>query len=216
MQRYWEHLDEQSEPRASALADPRGRVEAAPRGGRLPPVCNCSRAVPRGTTPRRPQGGDATGCGSLADGDPLELHVTGNAANLSETAVAAYRRLNWPERVRFLGSIDDRELARQYASARLLLMLSRDEGFGLPVLEAMAYGCPVIAAARGSLPEVLGDAGILVNPEDADEVADAIRTLLNSPDRRAVLVDRARRRARAFAWEKAASRMVEVYHEALS
>jgi glycosyltransferase involved in cell wall biosynthesis len=79
--------------------------------------------------------------------DPLELHLTGSPASLCPAARAAYERLPWKNRVLFLADPSDEALSAQYVSAGALLMLSLDEGFGLPVLEAMAHGCPVIAAA---------------------------------------------------------------------
>ena len=145
--------------------------------------------------------------------DPLELRLTGNITSLPPTALKAYRRLIFPERVRFLGRVDDRELARQYAGAIVLLMLSHDEGFGLPALEAMAHGCPVIAAARTSLPEVVVDAGILVEPDNANQVCEALRSVTTSPTLRAALAQRARQRARGFSWATTASRMLEVYRQ---
>ncbi|MGB2985392.1 MAG: glycosyltransferase, partial [Phycisphaerae bacterium] len=111
--------------------------------------------------------------------------------------------------------IDDAELSHQYASAQVVLVLSRDEGFGLPVLEAMAHGCPVVAAANAALPEVVGDAGILVDPDNSDAVADAIRLMLTDPTRRGELASRALARARMFSWCATASRMREVYKLAL-
>jgi len=146
--------------------------------------------------------------------DPLELWLTGCRTSLCQDATEMYRRLKHPWRIRFLGDIADDALARHYASATMLLMLSRDEGFGLPVLEAMAYGCPVIAAAAGSLPEVGGDAAILVAPDDARETADAIRRLRVGPSDTAELVRRGRNRAAAFSWDLTAERMTDLYLKA--
>ncbi len=144
--------------------------------------------------------------------DPvLELHLTGNVGSLSGEAKEAYRSLSGDARIRFLGDVDDDELERQYASAGVLLMLSRDEGFGLPVLEAMAHGCPVIAAANAALPEVVGDAGVLVDPDNAEEVSNAMGVLVADPYRRAEYVRRGRQRASEFGWEVAASRMHALY-----
>ena len=145
----------------------------------------------------------------------LELRLTGLVGSLRGAAATAYRNLPGDVPVRFLGDIDDQELERQYASAQVLLMLSRDEGFGLPVLEAMAHGCPVVAAARAALPEVVGDAGLLVDPENADEISGAMRMLIANPDLRAKYVHRGRQRARTFSWEATASQMRAVYERML-
>jgi glycosyltransferase involved in cell wall biosynthesis len=89
------------------------------------------------------------------------------------------------------------------------------EGFGFPPLEAMALGTPVVAADRGSLPEVLGDAALLVDPQDDRAVAQAIESVI----KRSELRERLRRagigRARTFTWEKCAERTIEVYREVL-
>lgn len=145
----------------------------------------------------------------------LELRLTGLVGSLRGAAATAYGNLPRGAPVRFLGDVSDDELERQYASAQVLLLLSRDEGFGLPVLEAMAHGCPVIAAARAALPEVVGDAGLLVDPENADEVSCAIRMLIANPDLRATYVHSGRQRARTFSWEAAASRMRSLYERVL-
>ncbi len=145
----------------------------------------------------------------------LELRLTGFVGSLRGAAATAYRNLPGDAPVRFLGDINDQELERQYGSAQLLLMLSRDEGFGLPVLEAMAHGCPVVAAARAALPEVVGDAGLLVDPENADEISGAMRMLIANPDLRAKYVHRGRQRARTFSWKATASQMRAVYERVL-
>jgi glycosyltransferase involved in cell wall biosynthesis len=148
--------------------------------------------------------------------DKLELRLTGQAASLAPPAAEVYRQIAGTGRLRFLGSPSDEELARQYASARCLLLLSHYEGFGLPVLEAMAHGCPVVAAANASLPEVTGDAGILVNPSDADEVARAMRRLVSEPAHRAALIRLGKARAASYSWQDTALRMRGIYEEACS
>jgi len=90
------------------------------------------------------------------------------------------------------------------------------EGFGFPPLEAMALGTPVVASDRGSLPEVLGDAALLVDPEDDRAVAQAVESVLTKPEVR----DRLRRagvaRARTFTWERCADRTLDVYRDVLN
>jgi glycosyltransferase involved in cell wall biosynthesis len=147
--------------------------------------------------------------------EPLELRMTGTVAMLAQDALDVYRRLPHKAGVRFLGDLEDGELARQYAGARALLMLSHNEGFGLPALEAMAHGCPVVAASNASLPEVVGDAGVLVDGDDPEGICDAVRLLAKGSDRRSELIRRGRRRAREFGWDATASRMRELYERAL-
>ena len=98
----------------------------------------------------------------------------------------------------------------------MLVLPSFDEGFGLPVLEAMTLGVPVVAANRGSLPEVLGGAGILVDPDDHDGLATAIRTVLRDPVARGRMTHAGLARARAYSWEVSARRLYEAYVEALA
>lgn len=141
----------------------------------------------------------------------LELRLTGRPALLSEDAAEVYNRLPDKSRVHFLGDIDDAELARHYAHARVLLILSHDEGFGLPALEAMAHGCPVAAASNASLPEVVGDAGLLVDTDTPDAVCDALRLLAGPSDQREEFIRRGRLRARALRWDVTAARMREIY-----
>jgi len=150
------------------------------------------------------------------EGMTLELRLTGRPETLSAHAREAYRRLPADAPVRFLGDINDDDLSRQYRSARALLLLSKAEGFGLPVLEAMAHRCPVIASARGALPEVVGDAGLLVNPDGPAQVVAAISSLISTSHLREDLIARGVHRAAMFSWSQTAESLVEVYQEALS
>ena len=117
--------------------------------------------------------------------------------------------------VRRLGHLPDADLPALYRGAALLVQPSLWEGFGLPVAEAMALGVPVIAADRGALPEVAGDAALLVDPEDVAAIAAAIASLLDDPAVRADLAQRGRRRAAGLHWEGAARRTLAVYEAAL-
>ncbi len=146
----------------------------------------------------------------------LELRLTGDASSLKHDASTAFDRVRHRGPVRFLGEIEDGELAAQYRNARTLLTLSRDEGFGLPVLEAMVHGCPVVAAANASLPEVVGDAGVLVDGDNRDEVAAAVYRMVNDQSHRSEYLRRGAARARAFGWDAVALRMREVYERVLS
>jgi glycosyltransferase involved in cell wall biosynthesis len=116
-------------------------------------------------------------------------------------------------RVHPLGFVDDRELAALYAAADGLIFASLFEGFGLPAVEAMGAGCPVVAARTTSLPEVVGDAGILVDPLDTGAIAAAMVRLANDGVLRAELAAKGRERARAFSWQKAREATCGVYRE---
>jgi glycosyltransferase involved in cell wall biosynthesis len=117
---------------------------------------------------------------------------------------------------RFLGWVDDGELEALYALAACFVLPSLYEGFGFPVLEAMARGVPVACSDRGSLGEVAGDAARLFDPEQPSSIADAIEALLADPDEAARLSAAGRERAAEFTWEQTARATVEVYRRTLA
>jgi glycosyltransferase involved in cell wall biosynthesis len=117
--------------------------------------------------------------------------------------------------VRYLGRVDRPHLVRLMQAARLFVYPSRYEGFGLPPAEALACGVPVVACESSSLPEVVGDAGLLVEPGDAAAFAAAIRHLLAEPQLEAELRSRALPQAARFSWPKAAAEMEEIFLAAL-
>ncbi len=116
-----------------------------------------------------------------------------------------------PGRVVALGRVDDAVLARLYRRAALLVYPSRYEGFGFPIIEAMAAGLPVVASNAASLPEVAGDAALLVDPEDADGWADAVTRILHDATLRDDLVARGKARAAGFTWGRTARLTADVY-----
>jgi len=113
--------------------------------------------------------------------------------------------------VRFLGPVDDADLPALHSAAMLFVFPSLYEGFGLPVLEAMACGAPVICGNRSSLPEVAGDAAILVDPTDTDAIAAAIRQVLAEDGLRRSLAEKSLRQATHFSWQRTAAETLEVY-----
>jgi len=117
------------------------------------------------------------------------------------------------DRISVLGYVPPSELAAWYARAMIFAFPSLDEGFGMPVLEAMAAGTPVIASNRAALPEVAGDAAWLVNPEAAGELSEAIVQLARDPARRAELSRRGLQRAAQFTWAQAVEKTWQVYGE---
>jgi alpha-1,3-rhamnosyl/mannosyltransferase len=125
-------------------------------------------------------------------------------------AIAAY---GVGDQVVRTGRIPEADLDVLYRRATLLAFPSRYEGFGLPVLEAMSRGCPVVASRVGGLPGVAGEAAVLLDPLDAPAWAGAIADLLDHADRRTVLSRRGVERARHFRWSDAAASLAAVYRE---
>ena len=117
--------------------------------------------------------------------------------------------------VRHVGYVDPAERRALYEGARLLVQPSFEEGFGFPVLEAMTLGVPVVAANRGSLPEVLDDAGPLVDPEKPEDIANAISRVLTDDAYAAACTARGLERVRAFRWDETARRVYETYSQAI-
>jgi glycosyltransferase involved in cell wall biosynthesis len=115
-----------------------------------------------------------------------------------------------PERVMFAGFVNDEDLPALYSGATALLYPSIYEGFGLPVLEAMASGCVPVVADTTALPEVVGDAGIMIDPCDTEQIASAIIRIADDTDLRKVLRGRGVDRSREFAWERSAASTARV------
>jgi glycosyltransferase involved in cell wall biosynthesis len=123
------------------------------------------------------------------------------------------RALGLGDRVTFTGFVPDEDLVLLYGAATMLVLPSKGEGFGLPVVEAMACGLPVTASDRNSLPEVLGGAGLLFDPDSDDAIADCVLRLLREPALRADLRTRGLARAEAYSWDAGADTMMRVLEE---
>ncbi len=117
------------------------------------------------------------------------------------------------EGVIFAGYVNDFDMPAIYSMAEALLFPSFYEGFGLPPLEAMACGTPVVTSNSASIPEVAGDAAILVDPSSAADMAAALETVLGSGSLRQELIDKGLARAKKFSWEKAAAKTREIYKQ---
>ena len=113
----------------------------------------------------------------------------------------------------FVGYISEPQLADYYCSAVLLAYPSLYEGFGLPPLEAMACGCPVVTSSTSSLPEVVGDAGIMVNPYDSYSLVQAMRQLFTDNELRDNLIRKGLEQSKKFSWEKTAELTQQVYNK---
>jgi len=111
------------------------------------------------------------------------------------------------------GYIDYKELPTLYSGASAFVLPSFCESFGIPLLEAMACGAPIVTSNTFAMPEVVGDAGLLVNPYDFQEIGDAIYSLLKDKELREVLIKKGLERVKIFSWEKAAKQTLAVYQE---
>jgi glycosyltransferase involved in cell wall biosynthesis len=141
----------------------------------------------------------------------VDLVLAGAPGWLTDDVYGLVGRLGLTGRAHFLGRVSDEELLWLYNQARMLVMPSFYEGFGLPTLEAMACGCPVIVANVSSLPEVVGDAGLLFDPLDADALTVAIWRLLSDPTLRRELIEKGLKRSACFSWERAARETLDLY-----
>jgi Glycosyltransferase len=117
--------------------------------------------------------------------------------------------------IRDLGAVAEADLPALYSDALIFVYPSRYEGFGLPPLEAMACGAAVICSRAGSLPEVVGDAALLIDPDDPGALAAAIDRVLADTALRAALSDAGRRRAATFSWQRTAEETLAVYARAV-
>jgi glycosyltransferase involved in cell wall biosynthesis len=150
---------------------------------------------------------EAFGAFARADERGHQLVVAGPRHRPSE--------LPSPAGVRALGLVDDADLPALYRRATAFVTLSFHEGFGLPALEAMACGTPVVAAANTALLETVGDAGLLVDARDPRAAAEALRAVSGDPQLAARLRERGLKRAALHTWARAAQRLLETYRRAL-
>jgi glycosyltransferase involved in cell wall biosynthesis len=144
-----------------------------------------------------------------------QLILAGKPTAHRDALEAAIRRHGLGAQARFTGFVPDEDLPLLYRAVDALAFPSLFEGFGLPVLEAMACGTPVVASNTSSIPEVAGDAALLVDPLDAGALAEAVRRLLEDAGLRRELIARGLRRAQRFSWEEAARRVLDVYRAAV-
>ena len=147
---------------------------------------------------------------------PHHLVIVGPKQRVHEKIQQIVQQLQLENRVHFTGYVAADDLASVYSGADLFLFPSFYEGFGLPVLEAMACGTPVICSNVSSLPEVVGDAAITVNPYQMDELVNAIRRVLSDSTLREEMRGKGLIHANQFTWQKSAQATLNIYHELLS
>ncbi|HYJ85896.1 MAG TPA: glycosyltransferase family 1 protein [Pyrinomonadaceae bacterium] len=152
---------------------------------------------------------------ALAAAIPLapEIALCTVGAPFSESEQKIIARLGLNGRVENYGRVSDRQLAALYQRSLAFVYPSLYEGFGIPLLEAMQCGAPVIASNRSSIPEVVGDAAILINPEQTSELTDALVAISNRPALRQSLIARGYDHARSFSWEETTRQTLEIYRK---
>ncbi|HJO30103.1 MAG TPA: glycosyltransferase family 1 protein [Acidobacteriota bacterium] len=147
------------------------------------------------------------------DYDDLDLVIAGGDFSQHPELQAACKSYGIEDRVKPLGFRPKKELRALYSLARIFVFPSLYEGSGLPPLEAMACGTPVVASDNSAIPEIVGRNGLLVNPYRVDAITDAIRSLLEDSSLRDALGAQGKLRAKEFDWDKSARRVLDVYRE---
>jgi len=148
--------------------------------------------------------------------DPMPLVIAGGRGWLMDDFLGLLESLGVRDRIVMTGYVSDDELVWLYRNCYANLYPSLFEGFGLPVLEGMTLGAATMTSTAASLPEVAGDAAILLAPEDPDAWSDAMCALAGDPDEREGLQERAVRQAARFSWRDSASQLLQLYEEAVS
>lgn len=145
-----------------------------------------------------------------------KLLIVGKNLNQKKDLLEEISYLNLENKVELKGFLTDRELKKLYSQASLYIYPSLYEGFGLPILEAQASGCPVITSNISSMPEVAGNGALLVNPYNVDEIAEAMNKVLTDDKLRKNLIKEGYKNIKRFSWEKTAKETLKVYEEVLN
>ena len=145
--------------------------------------------------------------------DAWHLVITGGKGWMYEAIFEQVKRSGLEGRVHFPGFVDDADLPVLYSAADLFAYVSLYEGFGLPLLEAMACGTPVIGSNASSLPEVIGDVGLQVDPRSVDDIARALQQMIDRPELRERSIGLGLERAKLFTWDKAARELLAIYDQ---
>ncbi len=137
----------------------------------------------------------------------------GQEADFRSQTMGVVESLGLVDEVIFTGFVPEADLPTYYSGAEAFVLPTLYEGFGFPVLEAMACGCPVVTSDTSSLPEVVGEAGIMVNPYDTDRLTQAMRQVLTDSELRNNMIRKGLEQSKRFSWEKAAKQTLEVYNK---
>jgi len=145
-----------------------------------------------------------------------DLVLAGSSGWLDEEIYKLPEKLSISKYVRFLGYVTDEDLPALYSGAVGLVFPSLYEGFGLPILEAFACGCPVLTSKIGAMAEVAGDAALLVDPYNKDEIAAGLKKLVSDRNFREDLIKKGSERVKEFSWEKVAKETIKVFEKVYS
>lgn len=151
----------------------------------------------------------------------IDSRLRGNDDRKLQLVLSGYDHYFW-QRIKkeyqhkdiiYTGFVSDEELVALYKNARAFVQPSFEEGFGIPLLEAMACDCPVISSNGGALPEIGGDAAIYFNPQDLGDMGDKVNQVLKNENLRKELIKKGQKRVKLFSWKKLAEQTLEVYEE---
>ncbi len=145
----------------------------------------------------------------------IDLVIAGGKGWLEDPIYAALDQFSMRPYVHFIGFATDDDLPILYSHALCSVFPSLYEGFGLPILEAMACDTPVITSNLSSMPEVAGDAAVLINPYDVEDIAKGIQSVVEDSNLRQSLVQKGRERVKLFTWEKSAQQLLQIYQQLL-
>jgi len=147
--------------------------------------------------------------------EKMKLVIVGGKGWGEVNLLDTITQLDLTEYVKVLGRVDDATLAALYANAQFLVMPSLYEGFGLPLVEAMSYGTPVLTANNSSMPEVTGNAGLLVDALDVDSIADGLQEMITNNELRERLAKNAKLNASRYSWDNSAQKLIKVFEKAI-
>ena len=143
----------------------------------------------------------------------LQLGIVGKKGWLYEEILGAPKKFGVEDRVKFLDFVPDEDLTLFYKHALFFILPSLYEGFGLPVLEAMKWGCPVITSKVSSLPEAGGDAAIYVDPENIDDIVSKMELLMKDQEKRKDMIEKGYKQVKKFSWDKTARETLKALEE---
>jgi len=141
----------------------------------------------------------------------LKLVLAGGKGWKSQAIYKSYNESKYKSDIHFLGYISQSDKEILYSAAQVFVYPSYYEGFGFPILEAMAYGCPVICSNVSSLPEVAGDAALTINPYNNEEIEEALKIILSDQKLRELYIAKGYKREKLFTWEKTAAKYIEEF-----